>query len=74
MKIFLDTSTTRCRNDLNASCLNVTLKSPINIVIKIYNKVPLEIKSLPMLSLSFEEKLKCNLLTLYLYKLAELWT
>lgn len=65
---------TRSRNDLriNASCLSVTLKSPINNVIKIYNKIPLEIKSLPTLSL-LKGKLKFFLLNLNLYGLDELW-
>ena len=52
---------TRARNDLriiNASCLNVTLKNPINNVVKMYNKVPLEIKSLPMVDL-LKSELKC---------------
>ena len=66
---------TRCKNDLiiNAGCLAITLKSPINMVIKIYNKVPLEIKSSKTLYL-LKKKLKSYLLTLNLYKLEELWT
>ena len=41
----------RSKRDLRINANNFTVKIPINTVIKIYNKIPLEIKRLPTLRL-----------------------